>query len=247
MAKIKLEDIQAELASEGWKVISTEYVNLDTEMCFECDQGHRVFVPWKKIRTKRECPTCKAAGHLSQEKDGEVIPKSKGVKRTLALDQASKVTGYAIFDDTKLIKYGTFSTSAADDISRFAMIRGWLLSLISTWRPDFVGIEGIQFQEEGGGQKMGVTVFQTLARLQGVLMMACYDAKIPFEICPTNTWRHSCGVKGKTRTDKKRSMQLLVQQWYNLKVSEDEADAIGIGRHLVSYIQKNTTTTNWET
>ena len=247
MAKIKLEDIQAELASEGWKVISTEYVNLDTEMCFECDQGHRVFVPWKKIRTKRECPTCKTAGHLSQEKDGEIVPKSKGVKRTLALDQASKVTGYAIFDDAKLIKYGTFSTSAADDISRFAMIRGWLLSLISTWRPDFVGIEGIQFQEEGGGQKMGVTVFQTLARLQGVLMMACYDAKIPFEICPTNTWRHSCGVKGKTRTDKKRSMQLLVQQWYNLKVSEDEADAIGIGRHLVSYIQKNTTTTNWET
>jgi hypothetical protein len=42
-------------------------------------------------------------------------------------------------------------------------------------------------------------------------------------------------------------MQLLVQQWYNLKVSEDEADAIGIGRHLVSFIQKNTSVTNWET
>ena len=93
---------------------------------------------------------------------------------------------------------------------------------------------------------MGVTVFQTLARLQGIIMLTCHEQKIPFEVCPTNTWRHSCGVKGKTRIDKKRSMQLLVKQWYDINVSEDEADAIGIGRHLVTYIQKNTTVTNWE-
>ncbi len=245
MAKIRIEDIQNELSAEGWKVISTEYSNLDTEMTFECPEGHRIFLPWKKLRTKRECPTCKQ--NIAVEQDDKVLPKPKGVKRTLALDQASKVTGYAIFDDTKLVKYGTFTTSSDDDVERFAMIRGWLLSMIASWHPDYIGIEGIQFQEEGSGQKMGVTVFQTLARLQGIVMITCHDAKVPFEVCPTNTWRHSCGVKGKTRTNKKRSMQLLVQQWYGVKVSEDEADAIGIGRHLVSYIQKNTVVTNWET
>lgn len=245
MAKIRLEDIENELNAEGWVVISTEYTNLDTEMTFECPKGHRVFMPWKKLRGKHECPTCKQKQEFEQITT--VQPKPKGVKRTLALDQASKVTGYAIFDDTKLVKYGTFTTTAADDIERFAMVRAWLLSMISSWRPDYIGIEGIQFQEEGSGQKMGVTVFQTLARLQGILMMACHDEKVPFEICPTNTWRHSCGVKGKTRTDKKRSTQLLVEQWYGIKVSEDEADAIGIGRHLVTFIQKNTEMTNWET
>jgi hypothetical protein len=86
MAKIKLEDIQNELATDNWKVISTEYVNLDTEMTFECPEGHRVFAPWKKIRTKHECPTCKAAGLNFVESEGEILPKSKGVKRTLALD-----------------------------------------------------------------------------------------------------------------------------------------------------------------
>ena len=247
MAKIHIEDIQNELRAEGWKVISTEYVNLDTEMTFECSEGHRVFVPWKKLRTKRECPMCKAAAHNFVENEGQVLPKPKGVKRTLALDQASKITGYAIYDDTKLVKYGIFTTSAADDIDRFAMIKSWLLSMIAAWRPDYIGIEGVQFQEEGGGQKMGVTVFQTLARLQGIIMLTCHEQKIPFEVCPTNTWRHSCGVKGKTRTDKKRSMQLLVESWYNLKVSEDEADAIGIGHHLVNFIEKNTAVTNWET
>ena len=246
MAKIKLEDIQNELAAEGWEVISTEYKSLDTEMSFRCPAGHNVFAPWKKIRNRRECPLCKQKPQIKHE--GEVLPKPKGVKRILALDQASKVTGYAIFDDDKLVKYGTFSTSADDDIKRFAMIRDWLVSIINSSRPDYVALEGIQFQEEAaGGHKMGVTVFQTLARLQGILMMACHDEKIPFEICPTNTWRHSCGVKGKTRIDKKRSMQLLVQEKYGVKVSEDEADAIGIGYHLTSFVQKNTTVTNWET
>lgn len=243
--KYTIEDVKKDFEGTGWKVLSTEYQNLTQEMTFECPEGHKVYAPWKKLRIKRECPTCKQKQEIKQ--DGEVQPKPKGVKRTLALDQASKVTGYAIFDDAKLVKYGTFTTTAADDIERFAMIRAWLLSIISSWRPDYIGIEGIQFQEESSGQKMGVTVFQTLARLQGILMITCYDSKVPFEICPTNTWRHSCGVKGKARTDKKRSMQLLVQQWYNIKVTEDEADAIGIGHHLVTYIQKNTAVTNWET
>lgn len=244
MAKIKLEDIKDELAADGWLVISDKYENLKSEMTFECPYGHRVFLPWEKLRSKRECPSCKAQSTIKV--DNEVLPKSKGVKRTLALDQASKVTGYAVYDNNKLIKYGTFTTSGADEVERFAMVRAWLLSMIRSWKPDYVGIEGIQFQEEGGGQKMGITVFQTLARLQGILMLTCHEEDVPYEVCSTNTWRHTCGVKGKSRTDKKRSMQLLVEQWHKIKVSEDEADAIGIGYHLVNFIQKNTEVTNWE-
>ena len=131
-------------------------------------------------------------------------------------------------------------------MERFAAIKGWLLSMIQNWRPDFIAIEGIQYQEEGNGQKMGVTVFQTLARLQGVLMLVCHEAKVPFEICPTNTWRHDCGVKGRSRTDRKRSMQMLVKQWYDISVSDDESDAIGIGHYMTGRIKRNTTVTNWE-
>lgn len=244
MAKIRLEDIQAELAVDGWKLISTEYVNLDTEMIFECPEGHRVFAPWKKLRGKHECSICKKNSAMRID---TVLPKPKNTKRVLALDQASKTTGFAVFDNGKLVKYGSFATLSDDDIERFAIIKEWLVSMINNWRPDYIGIEGIQFQEEGSGQKMGVTVFQTLARLQGILMLVCHEAKIPYTICPTNTWRHACGVKGRSRTDKKRSMQLLAKQWYDVTVTDDEADAIGIGRYLTSHIQKNTEITNWET
>ena len=244
MAKITLEQIKEELAADGWLVLSPEYKNLDTEMEFECFESHRVFAPWKKIRVKRECPICKRNSFAKME--NEILPKPKGAKRTLALDQATKVTGYAIFDDNKLVYYGKFATNSDDEIERLSLIKTWLLSMINNWHPDHIGIEGIQFQEEGQGQKMGVTVFQTLAHLQGILMLTCHEEKIPFTICPTNTWRHECGVKGKTRSDKKRSMQLLAKQWYDITLSDDEADAVGIGTYLTGRIRRNTEVTNWE-
>lgn len=239
-----IEDVKKELEGTGWQVISTNYQNLLQEMTFLCPKGHKVYAPWKKLRTRRECPTCKAT--MFDKPEGEIVPKKKGTKRTLALDQATHTTGWAIFDDTELVSYGAYNANAGDDIERFAAVKVWLLSMINNWQPDFIGIEGIQFQEEGGGQKMGVTVFQTLARLQGVLMLTCYEAKVPYEVCPTNTWRHACGVKGKTRADRKRSMQLLVKQWYDRTTTDDEADAIGIGRYMATRVEKNTKIENWE-
>lgn len=245
MSKIKLTDIQNIVAQDGWKVISDSYTNLKTEMTFECPEGHRVFASWEKLRNKRECPTC-AKNNLAQQ-DGEILTKPANTRRILALDQASHVTGYAIFDNGVLVKYGTFHTELDDEIARCSLIKSWLLSMINNWRPDYIGIEGIQFQDESSGRKMGVTVFQTLARLQGILMETCYTCKVPYTVCSTNTWRHACGVKGTTRADRKRSMQLLVKQWYDISVSDDESDAIGIGRYLNMTVDKNTQIENWET
>lgn len=244
MSKIKYEDICQIMTEDGWKVISESYNNLDTEMTFECPNGHRVFAPWKRLRTRRECPTCKSIA--SNKFDGEILAKPKDTRRVLALDQASRTTGFSIFDNGKLIKYGTFHTDLDDEIARCVRIKSWLLSMIENWRPDFIALEGIQLQEEGTTVKMGVTVFQTLARLQGILMETCFNANIPYEVCPTNTWRHACGVKGKARSDKKRSMQLLVEQWYDVQVSDDEADAIGIGYYYSTKVNKNTTIVSWE-
>lgn len=244
MSKISLLDIKRTLEEQHWTVLSDTYTNLQTQMSFKCPEGHSVYTSWGKLRNKIECPVCKA-----NKAPNELIdyPKSVGARRIIALDQASHITGYAIFDDGKLIHYGTFKTTMSDEIARCAQIKYWLISLIHSLKPDFIGLEGIQYQDEASGQKMGITVFQTLARLQGILMETCYTEKVPYKICPTNTWRHECGVKGKSRVDRKRSMQLLVKQWYDVTVSDDEADAIGIGRHLVTFVQKNTEMTNWET
>lgn len=239
MGRIKIETIAEELAPDGWKVLSIDYQNLDTEMEFLCAEGHKVYAPWKKIRTKRECPVCKQ--NQFKQNMNIIKPKVKGENRVLALDQASHITGYSIFDGPNLVGYGVFEAKETEEDKRFHEIKLWLISMIENWQCDIIGIEGIQYQ-----QTMGVTTFQTLARLQGVLMELCIELNIPYVIAPTNTWRAHCGVKGQTRTDKKKSMQLLVKKWYDITVSNDIADAVGIGKYVTDTHQQKTKIVNWE-
>ena len=243
MARITIDSINEELAPYNWKCISTEYKNLDTELQFNCEEGHLVCAPWKKVRKLQECPVCKQNAHKTN-KPLVVEPKKKDQKRILALDQATHITGWSIYDGQQLIRYGTFSTNQKDEIARISTVKNWLISMIENWRPDFVAIEGIQFQDESSGNKMGVTVFQGLARLQGVLMETCYTQKVDYTVCPTNTWRNHCGVKGRYRADKKRSMQLIAKKWYDISLTDDEADAVGIGKYAADL--NKIEVVNWE-
>lgn len=242
MPRITIETINQELEQYGWKCVSETYKNLETELEFLCEEEHTVCAPWKKIRTRRDCPRCKE--NKLKEQVLKVEPKPKGVRRILAIDQATHTCGWSIYDGKKLIRYGTFTTNLKDEIARDSTIKNWMLSMIENWQPDAIGLEGIQYQDEVSGQKASVTVFQALARLQGILMETCYEHKIEYTVCPTNTWRHHCGVTGKTRVDKKRSMQHKAKEWHDITVSDDEADAIGIGKYVADLF--NIQVTNWE-
>jgi Holliday junction resolvasome RuvABC endonuclease subunit len=248
MAKIKKENIVEELEKEGWKLLSEKYENLETIMTFKCPEGHQVFSSWKKMRNKKECPICKR--NIYKDQDEKIVPKKKGTKRTLALDQATKISGYSIYDSGELIKYGTFKTSLDSEIARDNVIKNWLINMIENWKPDLVALEGIQFQqtkiENGQVMNVGVTTFETLARLQGILWEAVYELGIPCEICHTGTWRKHCGVKGRSSTDKKRSMQLLAKEWFDITITNDEADAIGIGKYATDVFGRVPKIENWE-
>lgn len=245
MARIKIEDIRAELVKENWKVISEEYTNLETEMIFECSEGHKVYAPWKKIRQKRTCPVCENNQYKKIE-NLKIPQRAPGQKIVLALDQSTKITGYSIYYDQSLIYYGIYNSTISNNAAaRNNDIKNWIINMIQNWKPDLIGIEGIQFQA-GAGNNMGVTVFETLARLQGVIIDACYELKIPLEIVHTAVWRGYCGVKGKTRADKKRSMQFLVKDWFDITVSDDEADAIGIGKYFADELAKSRKAIIWE-
>lgn len=167
--------------------------------------------------------------------------KKKDDYRILALDQATRITGYSVYNNRNLIDYGSFEAIGKTDTERSLQVKQWMISLIDQYQIDFVGIEGIQYQTAAG-----VTTFEVLARLQGVLMVACLEEKIPFKVVPTNTWRVHCGVKGKTRTDRKRSMQLLVKDWYNISPTDDECDAIGIGKYFVDHQTPKVEIVDWE-
>ena len=44
------------------------------------------------------------------------------------------------------------------------------------------------------------------------------------------------GVKGRARSDRKRSAQLIIKEKYGVQVTDDEADAVLIGQYAVDTI-----------
>ena len=138
-----------------------------------------------------------------------------------------------------------FQTTKDDEIERDIEIKNWLIQMINNWNPDMIGLEDIQLQQING-KTIGVTTYRTLARLQGILLATCTEQNIDWVCCPPATWRAHCGVKGRTRTDKKKSMQNLIKQWFDITVSDDVADAIGIGKWVSEKVNKTVVLTNWE-
>lgn len=240
MAKIKIDDIKEKLESQKWKLISEEYKNLDSEIITSCPEGHIVYSNWKSLREKPICPICKQ--NQLKEPQNITIIKKQGKYRILALDQATKITGFSIYDDKKLIKYGTFIASdSLPEIERLYQIKMWLVSMIENLNPDLIALEGIQYQEG-----FGVTTFETLAHLKGVLLEAIFEMKIESKVIPPATWRSHCGVKGRARADQKKSMQLLVKSWYDISLTDDCADAIGLGKCASDTFIPKLEVNNWE-
>ena len=104
MSKIKYEDVKDAASFHGWELITKEYTNLQTEMEFKCPEGHIVNSSWKKVRENFLCPICEQA--KKQYGAVEIKSKTKGSTRVLALDQATNVSGWSIYDNKQLVAYG---------------------------------------------------------------------------------------------------------------------------------------------
>lgn len=105
--------------------------------------------------------------------------------------------------------------------------------MIDKWQPDFITIEDIQLQR-ANGERENVLVFKKLAWLQGVLMNYFREIGMEYDVVPSVTWKSYNEVKGKTRTDQKKNAQLKVKRFFDISVTQDEADAILIGRYAAN-------------
>lgn len=238
--RLKYEDIKKEVEEAGWELISTSYSNLKTEMNFKCPEGHMNYISLEKWRRNYKCPTCTANPYKS---DVSVTSTKKNGFRILALDQASITSGWAIFDSDKLIAHGVWSSEGQHSVERISQTKGWMVNMILKWKPDLVVLEDIQLQKfksfTGEEQQEDVTTFKKLAALQGVLKNYCFEAGIPYKTVYPATWRAYNEIKGKNRTDRKKNAQLKVKRFYDISVSNDEADAILIARWAVKEHQSN--------
>ena len=66
--------------------------------------------------------------------------------RLLALDQASRTSGYAVFDDDVLVQSGTFTLTSDDLGERLVKYRKQIETLIEVYAIDEIAFEDIQMQ-----------------------------------------------------------------------------------------------------
>lgn len=159
--------------------------------------------------------------------------------RLLALDQASRVTGVAIFDDDKLVKYGTFEIKSNQELGkRLTQFLENLDKLYAAYHFDAVAYEDIQLQ-------MGnVETYKKLAYIQAMILFWCEKNEKNLYCLSPSHWRKILKDKygmswGRKRAEQKQTAIDFIQEHYKKEVDSDTADAICIGCAANIEINKN--------
>lgn len=148
--------------------------------------------------------------------------------RLLALDQASNISGYAIFENGELLKYGKINLTDYDLADKLVLLRKQITNLIQEWNIEEVVMEDIQLQ---GNVTNNVKTFKVLAEVFGVIYELVNEINIKNSAVLASEWKSTLKIKGRDRTAQKRAAQQYVIDNYNIKPTQDECDAICIGAH----------------
>ena len=164
--------------------------------------------------------------------------------RILSIDASTKSSGWAIFEDTKLVDYGMVTASSTDLIKRIHKIVDGFDEILSKNQIDTIILEEVR--PENGLQN--IKTHRALMWLQGQIAVMTHDnhATVTIEYVYPNEWRSKCGIKtgaGVKRQSLKPADIKFVKDTYNLNVNDDIADAIGIGH---AYVHKLNNEINWE-
>ena len=150
------------------------------------------------------------------------------MSKLLALDQSSKITGVAIFENGVLLKYSKIDLDGELPY-RLMKLREIVLKIIEDENITEAAIEDIQLQNN---VLNNVETFRTLAEVRGVLEELFQEKQIPCRVVLAGTWKSKLGIRGARRDEQKRAAQAYVVNKYNIKPIQDICDAICIGDYV---------------
>lgn len=151
--------------------------------------------------------------------------------RILAFDQASRTSGWSLFEDGNLVEYGKFTFDDSNFGIRLVKIHDKVKSLIDKYNPDEVVFEDIQLQSSFGNN---VDTFKKLAEVFGVIYELLTELNIPNRAVLSTVWKSKLGLlhgKGQNRAAQKREAQTWVFNTYGVRPTEDECDSICLGMY----------------
>ena len=231
MGRLSEEQIRAEVAAKGCTLVDcTGYVNINSTITVKCAKGHIFQTTLAAARALIfTCPQCDKVVFANPT----TVPPKKGY-RVIAFDQATERFGLSIFDDGELVFLHLYNFVGLVN-KRIVQIKKFVEMIIREWQPDYIVMEDIQYQ-----QRSGVITFKILAMLLGVIQTVCEEEGVPYEAVSPNVWRKYAGTCGSTRTEEKRLSVAVVKEKYGVRVSDDVAEAILIGRYGAQMHKKET-------
>lgn len=223
MGRLSAVQIKAEVEEKGYTLIDCSgYTNMQSIIKVSCPKGHIFQTTLGDLRSPAfTCPECDKS---IQFKNPTAVPPKTGY-RVIAFDQATEHFGLSVFDNgqLKFLNLYTFTGRVND---RIAQIKTFVEMIIREWQPDYIVMEDIQYQ-----QGSGIVTFKILAMLLGVIETVCVQAKQPYEVVSPNVWRKYAGTCGKSRLEEKRLSVIMVKEKYGIRVNDDVAEAVLIGRY----------------
>lgn len=162
--------------------------------------------------------------------------------KILSLDLSTKSSGWAIFEDTKLIDYGCITSSSTDLIKRINVMVDELKKIIDN--NDINKIIAEEVRPQGGFGAGNIQTHRALMWLQAGIAFMLHDnyKKLTLEFIYPSSWRAACGIKngrGIKRESQKQQDIDFVKEKFNISVNDDIADAIGIGYSQIKAIEDN--------
>lgn len=151
--------------------------------------------------------------------------------RLLALDLATKDTGYAIFENDKLILSGVISEKNSYLEHRLIGMKYQIIELCNKYNVDIIVSEQEQSQKT-----INIKATIALCKMQGVLRCVSDDLKINYIFVPINTWRISVGIKHNIKREEQKKLALIkAKELFNVEtLNDDEAEAILIGKYFIN-------------
>jgi len=146
----------------------------------------------------------------------------------LALDLSTKASGFAIYEDKKLIDYGCITAASSNLFNRIDKMIEELTKILQKYKFDCVYIEDV-FPEDVHNNR---NVFDALKYLQGYVLHLLNDFKLKHIFYTASEWRAKCGIhtgRGIKRESLKPQDIAFVKRQFGLNVNDDIADAICIG------------------
>ena len=145
--------------------------------------------------------------------------------RILGIDSSTTATGYAILEDNKILLSGVIRpNNALNSIERIICIEKEISALYDKYKPDFIVIEEMVAFRNANAMRVLIGLIYHL-----VIEYTKKEALVV--LARPSEWRKVCNIKGKGRKELKENAIKHIQEKYNKKVTDDEAEAICIAEY----------------